>query len=141
LQRPNGTEMPLIKADDVVCLVPVRQDDDCAIGEPELEVGVTRVEVPDRSVVLALQALGCESPGGEVREKGTSWSVPDPTSKQVVDLGGYRRWNDQGTIDRPEQAVDGGKVGVLSIAKRNERPRVDDDRHSPNPSSSSSSGT
>src|SRR5262249_36414335 len=60
---------------------------------------------------------------------------------EVVRLGRDRGWHDQLPWLLSEQLADPRVKRVAGISKGDQRSGVDDERHDPNPASSSSSGT
>ena len=66
MECPDDAEVSFVEADDTRGLVAVGEHNDGTVGESDVQVGVARVDLLQRGVVLALQAGDREASRGQI---------------------------------------------------------------------------
>src|SRR4051794_18069259 len=131
--------MTLVEAQDAPGSVSLRKNCDRAIGKTQREIRIAGVKLGDRRIVTRFQAGDVIAPRGEITEEGTSSRMAKADTQQIVDLGRDRCWEDQRSLllaDFQQRL----ELGLLGVRQCDQRRRVENERHSPKPRSSSSSG-
>ena len=75
----------------------------------------------------------------EILKEGVAGGGTEPLTKQLVDLRGHRGGDEAAAPLCAEKFEDFVSPRLVRVSQRHQRRRVDDERHAPNPSSSSSS--
>ena len=132
--------MALVEAEQAPGLIALRQNRDRAVGETEAEIGVAGVEVDDRLVIAGFQACDVVALSGEIAEEGAPGRFAEADTEQVVDLGGDRSLENQWALLLPADSQQRFEARLPRVRRRDEGRRVEDERHSPKPRISSSSG-
>ncbi len=133
--------MALVEGEQSPRLVAMSGDDDAQVGETSINTLVSVFETCDEAVLVRFKVSDEEPTGGEIFDEGEPSTASEPTAEQVVDLCGNGSRKHELARLLPEDRLYHRTQAVAAIGDRHERCGVENDRQSPKPSSSSSSGT
>ena len=133
--------MALVEGEQSPGLVAMRHDDDAQVGKTSIKIFVAAFEIGDDAVLVRFKVSDEEPAGGEVFDEAAAGTAPEPTTQQISDLcgNGSRKYKLARLLS--QHRLHGRTQAVAPICDRDERSGVENDRQSPNPSSSSPSGT
>jgi len=140
-ERGDSAEVAVVEGQQAGGTEPSRQDDNRSVCQPEFKVGVLLVQARGQCVLLWGQSRYQESPRRHVTQERPGRLSSPATPDQVVRFGRDRGWHDQFTLLLSQQFADPGVKRVMGVSEGDQGSGVDDERHAPNPASSSSSGT
>src|SRR3954454_7494549 len=106
--------MALVETEQTSGFVSLRENRNRAIGEAEAEIGVTDVELGNRTVVIGVQARDVIAAGSQIAEDGAAGRFAKTDAEQVVALGRDRRRQDKPTsllVTDPQQHLELGLLG------------------------------
>lgn len=132
--------MALVEGEQTPRLMPLSGDDHTEVSKARVEVLVPAFELRDDTVVVRLYVSDDEPSCGQIFDECEASSTPQPTTEQVVHLGGNGSRDDQLARLPSEHQFDGGAEAVPPVCHGDERSRVNNDGQSPKPSSSLPSG-
>ena len=141
IEWAEGAKMPLIECEQSPGSVSLRQNDCTEIRQPSIQVVVLTLEVRHGSMAASVEADDGEPASRKIIEKGQPGRSAHPLTKEVVDLRGSWGWDDQFARLSLEHFLHPCLPVIPPVGQRDKRSRVDHQRHSPKPASSSSSGT
>ena len=75
-----------LKVENAVGLVPVGQDDECAVCEPEVETLIACLKANDCCVIVGVKAGDGEATSCEIGQKRLPRCPAEPLAEQIVDL-------------------------------------------------------
>src|ERR1700716_4160908 len=110
------------------------------VGQPGVDVLISTLQVQNQPIIFGIEAGNGESPRGKVVQERQPRRAAEAAAEQVVDFSGDGGRNHQLPRLLAQQGLDPRHHRIAPVGYRNEWPGVDDQRHEPKPSSSSSSG-
>src|SRR5262249_4226612 len=140
LEGPHSAEVAFVKRQDAARPKLARKDDDREIGEPDVQIGVSPIQLQHRFVVATVEAGALVATRGKVLQEGAPRRRAEAPTEQVIDLGGHRRRDEEAPMLRAKDLEDLVAPRLAPVGKGDERRRVDDEGHLPKPARSSSSG-
>ena len=134
-------EVALVEGEQSPRLVAMSGDDHAQVGETSIKILVAAFEICDDAVFVRFKMGDDEPTSGEILDKAKASTAAEPTTEQVVDLCGHgsRKYKLAWLLSK--HRLYSRTQAVPAISDGDERSGVEDDRQSPKPSSSSSSGT
>lgn len=133
--------MALVESEQSPGLMAMRRDDHAQVGETSIKLFVAAFEIRDEAVLVRFEVSDEEPTSGEIFDETEASTAPEPTTEQVVDLCGNGSRKHELARLLPQHQLNSRAQAVAAICDRDERSGVENDRQSPKPSSSSSSGT
>src|SRR4051794_30099164 len=90
MQGRDDAEMTLVERQETRRPVAGGEGDERAVGETEVEIGVLRLQLEHRRVVVAFEAPDGEARRGEIAQERPPGGRTEAPAEEVIDLGGRR---------------------------------------------------